>query len=308
MDSVEYINKFNSIKKRKESIMENVSAAKTTRGNLYQVSPLNIVVVEGFNSRQDFGDITELAEQIKEQGVLNPITVQSFKDENGDEKYHLVDGERRYRAVMKLIEDGIDIQRVPAIIVPKNLSQEELLIQQVLRNEGKKFNEYEMAIFCQKLMQVCGYTQGEVANKIGKKPAQVSQWLSLLNIDNKELRDQIKNNKVSGATVRDILRANGNDEEKTLEEIKKAQEVEKESGSNKKITLSKVQGNVIIQKASNDIRKGLQQLFKYIEKYQQEHSENGAEIEIDLQYIYDNLCKGKTIDVVFDEQIKQQVI
>lgn len=288
--------------------MENVSAAKTTRGNLYQVSPLNIVVVEGFNSRQDFGDITELAEQIKEQGVLNPITVQSFKDENGDEKYHLVDGERRYRAVMKLLEDGIDIQRVPAIIVPKNLSQEELLIQQVLRNEGKKFNEYEMAIFCQKLMQVCGYTQGEVANKIGKKPAQVSQWLSLLNIDNKELRDQIKNNKVSGATVRDILRANGNDEEKTLEEIKKAQEVEKESGSNKKITLSKVQGNVIIQKASNDIRKGLQQLFKYIEKYQQEHTENGTEIEIDLQYIYDNLCKGKTIDVIFDEQIKQQVI
>lgn len=288
--------------------MENVSAAKTTRGNLYQVSPLNIVVVEGFNSRQDFGDITELAEQIKEQGVLNPITVQSFKDENGDEKYHLVDGERRYRAVMKLLEDGIDIQRVPAIIVPKNLSQEELLIQQVLRNEGKKFNEYEMAIFCQKLMQVCGYTQGEVANKIGKKPAQVSQWLSLLNIDNKELRDQIKNNKVSGATVRDVLRANGNDEEKTLEEIKKAQEVEKESGSNKKITLSKVQGNVIIQKASNDIRKGLQQLFKYIEKYQQEHTENGVEIEIDLQYIYDNLCKGKTIDVVFDEQIKQQVI
>ena len=51
-------------KNERKSIMENLSAAKTTRGNLYQVSPLNIVVVDGFNSRQDFGNLTELAEQI----------------------------------------------------------------------------------------------------------------------------------------------------------------------------------------------------------------------------------------------------
>lgn len=277
----------------------NLSAAKTTRGNLYQISPLNIKVVEGFNARQDFGDITELSEQIKEQGVLNPITVQSFKDENGEEKYHLVDGERRYRAVMKLIKDGFDIQRVPAIVIPKHLSQEDLLIQQVLRNEGKKFNDYEMGVFCHKLMQVSGYTKTEVARKIGKTPSQVHQWLCLLNIDNKELRELLKMNKVSSTAVRNILTANNNDEQKTLDDIKKAQKVAKENGK-EKVTLKNVQGNIVVQKISTDIRKGLDQLFKYVKAYTDEKL-NGNEVELDLQAIYDGLSAGKTIDVVLDE-------
>jgi ParB family chromosome partitioning protein len=280
--------------------MEKFSAAKTTRGNLYQVSPLNIVVVDGFNSRQDFGDLTELAEQIKEQGVLNPITVQSFKDKDGVEKYRLVDGERRYRAVMKLLKDGVDIQRVPAIIVPKNLSQEELLIQQVLRNEGKKFNDYEMGVFCQKLMQVCGYTKSEVARKIGKTNSQVSIWLSLLDIDNEELREEMKNNNVTGDVVRKVLRANQNDEQKTLDEIRKAKEKAQNNGKTR-VTLKDVEGNVVVQKASDEIKRGIGQLFKYINKFTEENTQKGVELQLDLQAIYDGLCNGKTIDVILNE-------
>ena len=77
---------------------------KTTKTDIYKIDPRNIVVKDGFNSREDFGDIDTLAKQIEENGILNPISVVPFKDESGNEKYRLIDGERRYRAVMSLLE------------------------------------------------------------------------------------------------------------------------------------------------------------------------------------------------------------
>ena len=47
---------------------------KTIKGEIFKIDPRNIVVVKDFNSRTNFGDIDELAAQIKEQGVLNPIS------------------------------------------------------------------------------------------------------------------------------------------------------------------------------------------------------------------------------------------
>lgn len=60
--------------------MDSINATKRT--DIYQVDPRNVVVVANFNVRRDF-DIEELKEQIKAKGVLNPITVIPFKDENG---------------------------------------------------------------------------------------------------------------------------------------------------------------------------------------------------------------------------------
>ena len=72
---------------------------KKTKTDLYKIDPRAIFVVEGFNSRQDF-DLDGLCSSIKENGVLNPVTVIKTKDEEGQERYRLVDGERRYRAVL----------------------------------------------------------------------------------------------------------------------------------------------------------------------------------------------------------------
>ena len=55
---------------------------KTTKTDIYKIDPRNIVVEDGFNSREDFGDIDTLAKQIEENGVLNPISVVPFKDES----------------------------------------------------------------------------------------------------------------------------------------------------------------------------------------------------------------------------------
>ena len=82
--------------------------------------------MDNFNVRRDF-DLNELKEQIKAKGVLNPITVIPFKDENGKELYKLVDGERRYRATMEAIGEGANI---PWIKAPrKRLARMEKVVQ-----------------------------------------------------------------------------------------------------------------------------------------------------------------------------------
>ena len=135
--------------------MDNINTNSTKRTDIYSVDPRNVVVVDNFNVRRDFS-IDELKEQIKLQGVLNPITVVPFKDENGDEKYRLVDGERRLRATLAAISEGADIKRIKAIFLPRNTKEDDLLIEQMMRNEGKNFTEYEQAIMFQRFRDKFG--------------------------------------------------------------------------------------------------------------------------------------------------------
>ena len=134
--------------------MKNNATKKT---DVFLIDPRNIVVEDGFNVRRDF-DLDELKEQIKAKGVLNPLTVIAFKDENGDEKYRLVDGERRFRATMIAISEGADIPFVKALKRPPTMSREDLYIEQMMRNEGKRFTEYECALMFQRFKEEYGYT------------------------------------------------------------------------------------------------------------------------------------------------------
>lgn len=152
----------------------------TKRTDIFLIDPRNIVVVENFNVRRDF-DLEELKEQIKSKGVLNPVTVIPFK-EDGVERYKLVDGERRYRATMLAIEEGANIQYIKALKAPKDASLEDLYIEQMMRNEGKRFTEYECAIMFRRFKEEFGYSQIEIADKFKKSPAFVSKCLSLLDL------------------------------------------------------------------------------------------------------------------------------
>lgn len=274
---------------------------KTTKADIFKIDPRNIVVTDGFNSRCNFGDLDELARQIKEQGVLNPITVQVFKDENGEEKYRLIDGERRVRAVMKLIDEGHDIARVPALFVSKSSSEEELLIQQALRNEGKNFNEYEWGLLAKKLMDRCGLTKSEIARKLGKNPGMVSYWLQLLEMK-PELQALIRDGVITAVDVRKMLQANNHNEEVVYKEILKAQKkMEKEGTDPNKISLKNLDINsrTIVFKDSKNIKFGLRTLFKYIEQY---HNPDGKfELEIDLRKVLEQLNQDMTITEILDD-------
>ncbi len=173
----------------------------TKRTDLFLIDPRNIVVMDGFNVRRDF-DLEELKEQIKANGVLNPVTVIPFK-EDGVEKYKLVDGERRYRATMLAISEGVNIPFIKALKAPKGATTEQLYIEQMMRNEGKRFSELECAIMFRRFKEEFGYSQVEIAEKFKKSPAFISKCLSLLDLP-QYLQDKIATGELSAKAAREI--------------------------------------------------------------------------------------------------------
>lgn len=226
MRYVKYIR--NILKNRKltgkEVVME---TNKTKNTDLFLIDPRNIVVVDGFNVRRDF-DLDELKEQIKAKGVLNPLTVIAFKDDEGNEKYKLVDGERRYRATMLAISEGADIPYVRAMKARKDASTEELYIQQMMRNEGKKFTEYECAIMFRRFKEEFGYSQVEIADKFKKSPAFISKCLSLLDLP-PYIQERIMKGELSVKAAKEIA-ANYGSEKEQVKAAKSAVDNAKENG------------------------------------------------------------------------------
>ena len=232
----------------------------TKRTDIYSVDPRNVVVVENFNVRRDFA-LDELKEQIKAQGVLNPITVIPFKDEDGNEKYRLVDGERRLRATLAAIEEGADIKRIKALFLPRNTKEEDLLIEQLMRNEGKNFTEYEQAIMFQRFRDKFGYTASEIAAKFCKSQTFVGRCLSLLELA-PEIQEKIENGEISTGAVRQIVSSNKEDEKAQIEAVQDAIADAKEKG-NKSASVKNLQGDAKSQKDLKKVIDGFQLLIKY---------------------------------------------
>lgn len=229
----------------------------TKRTDIYQIDPRNIVVVEGFNARKNF-DLDELKEQIRKVGVLNPITVIPFKDkETGTEKYRLVDGERRYRAVMDLLAEGEDIKRIKAMYLPKGTKEEDLLIQQLLKNTGKQFSEIEMAKLFNRFKEQWGYTQTEIADKFCKKASFVSRCMALLDLP-AEIIEMMERGEISADTARQIANRHKDDVDAQVEDAEKAVNTAKAKG--KKTATTKdipvnVQAANLIAKIRKDLKK-----------------------------------------------------
>ena len=277
---------------------------KTTKTDIYKIDPRNIVVEDGCNSREDFGDIDTLAKQIEENGILNPISVVPFKDESGNEKYRLIDGERRYRAVMSLLDRGVTIDRIPALFQPKSADQKALLVQQIIRNEGKGFNEMELAIAYKKLLDE-GMTKEEIAEKIaGGKHSKVNYCLGHLNRDER-IQKLIADGKVSGVLVRQIYSAHGKDDKdgavKELLELAERVEGKIETdGNSKKARATKkdlLSNDVQLRQDSTAIRKGITLLLMYNEHYNPDKFPIGS-----MKTLCDRLRK-ETIDEIIKSAV-----
>lgn len=276
-----------------------ITNTNTKRADIYKINPLDIIVPQGFNSRVNYGDIDELAAQIKEVGVLNPMTVQVFIDENGNEKYILIDGERRYRAVKQLLDNGEKIDHVPCFIIPANLPKDELYVQQAMRNEGKNFNEYEWAILANKMRTECGITNmSEIARRLGKNVVLVFNWLQLLEMP-EDFQELLRTNQIKASVLRQIIQANGNDYDKARKDIEKLKETAtaKKNGETK-ISLSNLDftSQTKLYKDTKALLKGLSILMEYAEQ----SANNGEEIEMDIVDIYEKLQAGSQIDEIFN--------
>jgi ParB family chromosome partitioning protein len=135
--------------------------------------------------------LNELADSIKEQGVLQPILV--VKDENG---YTIVAGERRWRAA-KLA----NLTTIPAIIkdYTDTRKKQVALIENIQRED---LNIVEVAKAIKELMEIDGYTQADVSKLTGKNLSTISNIMRLL-----KLQEDILNLLLEGKLVEGQARA-----------------------------------------------------------------------------------------------------
>lgn len=158
---------------------DDVSAAQTAPA---QQNRLRITVgVEQlepsrFQPRKIFDDasIAELAESIKNHGLLQPIVVRAVADE--DERYEIIAGERRWRAAQKA-----QLHEVPIII--KELSDLDALEIALIENlQREDLNPVDEAMGYQRLINDHDYTQEKLAKQLGKSRSYIANITRLLNL------------------------------------------------------------------------------------------------------------------------------
>lgn len=137
--------------------------------------------------------LMELAESMKEYGVLQPLLVQKK-----GEFYEIIAGERRWRAA-KLA----GLKEVPVVIreYTKQQSMEIALIENVQRED---LNPIEEAKAYQKLMQEFGLKQEEIATRVAKNRVTITNSMRLLKLDNR-VQDMLIQNQITGGHARALL-------------------------------------------------------------------------------------------------------
>jgi ParB family chromosome partitioning protein len=143
-------------------------------GSIIEIG-LDLIDVNPYQPRTYFDEeaLVELANSIKELGVIQPITVRKL-DGN---KFQLVSGERRFRA-SKLIGN----KKIPAYIRLAN-DQEMLEMALVENIQRKNLDPIEVALSYQRLIDEIQLTQEELSTRVGKKRSTVTNYLRLLKLD-----------------------------------------------------------------------------------------------------------------------------
>lgn len=144
--------------------------------------------------------LNDLAASIKEHGVFQPILVR--KSLSG---YELIAGERRLRA-SKLIGN----KTIPAVIV--EIDDKEMMEISLLENiQREDLSPIEEAQAYNKLIKKFNYTQEDLAKRIGKSRANITNMLRLLNLP-KEVQEFVNTGKLSYSQARTILSLENEDE------------------------------------------------------------------------------------------------
>ena len=168
------------------STPEEVTGVETPKSRLYhfeerlrllgRVAEIDIdrIRPNPYQPRKDFDEeaLDELARSIAQLGIIQPITVRAL----GNNEFEVISGERRLRAARRA-----GLKRVPAYV--READTEEMLEMALVENvQREELNPIEVALGYQRLIEECGLTQEQVAEKVGKNRATVANFLRLLKL------------------------------------------------------------------------------------------------------------------------------
>ncbi len=140
--------------------------------------------------------LAQLAESIRERGIIQPLLVSS----NGSNRYRLIAGERRLRAARLIGEE-----EVPVVIMETDSEDESLELALIENIQRQDLNPIEEALAYSRLIEEFRLTQEEVARKVGRKRSTVTNTLRLLKLPS-SLQDDVAQAFISEGHARVLLR------------------------------------------------------------------------------------------------------
>lgn len=151
-----------------------ISGEKASGSSALEEIPLENIEVNPFQPRTHFDEtaLQELAESIKTQGIIQPITVRRLNKT----KFQLISGERRYQA-----SKIAGLERIPAYI--RSADDQQMLEMALIENiQRENLNAIEIALSYQRLMEECDLKQEQLGDRVGKNRTTVNNYLRLLKL------------------------------------------------------------------------------------------------------------------------------
>lgn len=144
--------------------------------------------------RFDYDELENLAQSIRENGILQPITVRKREDK----KYELVSGERRLRAARL-----VGMVKIPSIVI--NIDDKNSAMFSIIENlQRQSLNFFEEAEAIEKLVGEYAMSREEVAQKLGLAPSTVSNKLRILRLP-EEMRFELARSGLTESHARALL-------------------------------------------------------------------------------------------------------
>ncbi len=157
-------------------------------------APIENLVANPRNPRRSFTEeqLAELADSIKERGIIQPIVVRQLANDN---QFEIIAGERRWRAAQRA-----GLHEVPIAIVDATdiQSLEFAIIENVQRSD---LNPIEEAAGYVALMEQCNHTQDQVAQIVGKSRPYIGNLVRLLKLP-ETVKKLVRDGKLSGGHAR----------------------------------------------------------------------------------------------------------
>jgi ParB family chromosome partitioning protein len=248
-----------SQKNRSAEVDTDVAANEESRHEIGHVagpvSLLRISQIEAnpFQPRQDFEQkaLDELAQSIKELGLIQPITVRKMSAQ----RYQIISGERRFRAAQMA---GLD--EVPVYV--RSADDQSMLEMALVENiQRENLNALEVAISYKRLMEECELTPEKLAERVGKDRTTVTNYVRLLRLP-PEIQIGIIEKKISMGHARALI--NAEPESKQLKiyreilekdlSVRRVEEMVKEDDQPKLFRPAKLILPLELQKLQADIR------------------------------------------------------
>lgn len=166
--------------------------------------PISSIEANPHQPRQEFDTqaLDELAQSIKQHGVITPITVTKI----AKDKYQLIAGERRLRA-----SKMANLKEIPAYIkvATENEIMEMALVENIQRED---LNAIEVALSFQGLIDECNLTQEQMSEKVGKNRSTITNYLRLLKLP-AEIQIAIRDNSITMGHARAIINVDSQEQQ-----------------------------------------------------------------------------------------------